>query len=1066
MFVYLFFISGISLFQEWDTDQLYKADIDHLLPQSYQSRATSMVGEFQTCLEVDHPLNSSIISTLDISRATNYQLLSNGDYEMPLPRPGSEYGPDIEHLNVIVLPHSHNDPGWLQTVEEYFVYQTKDILNNMVNKLNIYPNMTFVWSETVLLSMWWNELEDDVKAQVRRLVRRGQLEIVLGGWVMPDEASTHYISVIDQLLEGHQWVLEHLRVKPTNSWSIDPFGHSGTMPYLWKKAGLQNMVIQRIHQAVKATLAQTRNLEFRWKQYWDSKGENDILCHVMPYILYGTKHTCGPNSFVCSLFDFHYHPSSNARSAAKTITKENVGIQAKYLYEQYRRKSTLYKYNTILVPLGDDFRFNYPQEWDQQYQNYEYLMSYMNSRKDWKINVRFGTLKDFFKSVRSNEMKISNSNPEMGLRQLSGDFYPYSDKNYAYWTGYYTTRPFDKRFSRDVESSLRAADILNMFAYSNAKRWNYAYKAYHEVSNYLQRARQNLGLFLHHDGITGTSKEYVVQDYESKLLYAYNYTQTAMRLAIQTLLSKGKIQTPNIISMETTRSHFQAMAIKQTIPVLESGTRVVLFNSIGQSRLELISVIIDTFQIEIKNRKNEIIPYQINPLWDTSISVHTSLFEVTFFVDLPPFSLETFIFYKLVEKPNNLYPAKITIYNSKELIIDPVLPFYIEKPRHAENFQGSISLENEHILAEFSSDNGMLQRIKDKVTGNVTSVDLEFMFYKSQGSGAYLFHPIPGAKSIPYNKPVIRVIEGPFVSEIQLSFGAIHHSMRLVHHPGVQGRGLHVQNIVNMQSTEMKDLEIIMRMRTSIENSDMTFFTDENGFQLIGRMKNEELRTEANYYPITTMAILEDSSTRLTLHAGQSHGVASLEEGWLEVMLDRNLVYDDERGLGEGVSDNKLSLSRFVLQVEHKIRPSKNKQPRYTYPSLLSLMQNKLLQQPVYKVFTEINTDMLSSSFQPLSEQLPCDVTVVSMKNLVNSDLVYNGTSLILHKHGFQCDYPATALHCSTDTKLSISKLFQDIPVTEVRETTLTHMYEKSVLAADSELKLKPMELSTYKIML
>ena len=92
--------------------------------------------------------------------------------------------------------------------------------------------MTFVWAESVFLSMWWNELEDDVKLQVRRLIQRRQLEIVSGGWIMAGEATTHYISVIDQLIEGHRWVMENLMAKPVNSWAIDTFGHSGTMPYL------------------------------------------------------------------------------------------------------------------------------------------------------------------------------------------------------------------------------------------------------------------------------------------------------------------------------------------------------------------------------------------------------------------------------------------------------------------------------------------------------------------------------------------------------------------------------------------------------------------------------------------------------------------------------------------------------------------------------------------------------------------------------------------------------------------------------------------------------------------
>jgi hypothetical protein len=116
------------------------------------------------------------------------------------------YPDDIpERVNVVLIPHFRNDAGWLRTLEEYYVYTTKKILNNMVIKLRQYPNMTFVWAETVFLSMWWNELEDDMKVHVRNLVKRGQLEIVLGGWVMPDEASTHYVSVIDQLMEGHLW---------------------------------------------------------------------------------------------------------------------------------------------------------------------------------------------------------------------------------------------------------------------------------------------------------------------------------------------------------------------------------------------------------------------------------------------------------------------------------------------------------------------------------------------------------------------------------------------------------------------------------------------------------------------------------------------------------------------------------------------------------------------------------------------------------------------------------------------------------------------------------------------
>ncbi|CAF5147351.1 unnamed protein product, partial [Rotaria socialis] len=45
------------------------------------------------------------------------------------------------------MPHSHCDPGWIHTFEEYFTQATKHIINTVIAILDTNSKYKFVWAE-------------------------------------------------------------------------------------------------------------------------------------------------------------------------------------------------------------------------------------------------------------------------------------------------------------------------------------------------------------------------------------------------------------------------------------------------------------------------------------------------------------------------------------------------------------------------------------------------------------------------------------------------------------------------------------------------------------------------------------------------------------------------------------------------------------------------------------------------------------------------------------------------------------------------------------------------------
>lgn len=120
------------------------------------------------------------------------------------------------------------------------------IIETVIDELLADPNKRFTYVEMKFFSMWWKDQTPQMKDQVRDLVNQGRLEFVNAGWSMHDEACPHYEDMLNNMMLGHQFLLEEFGVRPRIGWHIDPFGHSNANPRLFADMGFDAWFFARV----------------------------------------------------------------------------------------------------------------------------------------------------------------------------------------------------------------------------------------------------------------------------------------------------------------------------------------------------------------------------------------------------------------------------------------------------------------------------------------------------------------------------------------------------------------------------------------------------------------------------------------------------------------------------------------------------------------------------------------------------------------------------------------------------------------------------------------------------
>lgn len=258
-----------------------------------------------------------------------------------------------------------------------------------------------------------------------------------------------------------------------------------------------------------------------------------------------------------------------------------------------------------------------------------------------------------------------------------------------------------------------------------------------------------------------------------------------------------------------------------------------------------------------------------------------------------------------------------------------------------------------------------------------------------------------------------------------------------------------------------------------------------------------------NYFPITSMAYIQDSSRRLSLLVNHAQGAASWQPGWLEVMLDRRTLYDDSRGMGEGIVDNKRMLTKFWLLLEEvKAQDSAPSSGTFSRPSLFAHHLSNGLLYPANLFVVEGMAETPSTGHQQadhnhqhdterdfilkkkvvlVSRPFPCDVHLLNLRTL--SDVSYTqfpsqSALMVVQRQGYACDasvgitIPQCSLEVASRNSADSTKspafhkrtFFSDLNMGAIFQTSLTGLHQIQKFQNLDGVEMSPMELLSLNV--
>lgn len=93
--------------------------------------------------------------------------------------------------------------------------------------------------------MWYTRASKDRQDALKKLIKEGRFEIIMGGWVHTDECNANFEDIIENFIQGHTWLSKEFGVTPRVGWNIDAFGHTQANAAIFHDMGIEAFFFAR-----------------------------------------------------------------------------------------------------------------------------------------------------------------------------------------------------------------------------------------------------------------------------------------------------------------------------------------------------------------------------------------------------------------------------------------------------------------------------------------------------------------------------------------------------------------------------------------------------------------------------------------------------------------------------------------------------------------------------------------------------------------------------------------------------------------------------------------------------